>query len=398
MPLLSLLKRKTAERTRSHLRVGIPRALNLWSTHRFWIRFLKELGIPPGNIIFSSETSEEQYREHGKGRIGMDSCYPVKCLAGHIGELLASRKVNVLLVPMIYSLPSFLKGHVIDNLSCTRVMMGPENIRAGFIREEDEFAKAGVRYVAPFVSFAEPHLLPKQLYESLKDAFGVSYEEVERAVREGLEDLEAFDRKLRARAREILEECARRDTPCILILGRPYHMDPGIGHEIDAEFQRCGYPVVWGQHLPTDPDLLEWLFGEEVRAGVVKSPFDISDVWISSYSANTNEIIWAAKFAARFPWITAVVRLSSYECGMDQPTYTPVQKIVEYSGTLYFKFGDLDETKPAGSIRIRIETIDYYVRRYYRRITEQKLARLPSRLMPEGFRGKDQRISPFTLP
>ncbi|HHJ64384.1 MAG TPA: activase, partial [Aquifex aeolicus] len=188
MPLLSLLKRKTAERTRSHLRVGIPRALNLWSTHRFWIRFLKELGIPPGNIIFSSDTSEEQYREHGKGRIGMDSCYPVKCLAGHIGELLASRKVNVLLVPMIYSLPSFLKGHVIDNLSCTRVMMGPENIRAGFIREEDEFARAGVRYVAPFVSFAEPHLLPKQLYESLKDAFGVSYEEVERAVREGLED------------------------------------------------------------------------------------------------------------------------------------------------------------------------------------------------------------------
>ena len=26
---------------------------------------------------------------------------------------------------------------------------------------------------------------------------------------------------------------------------RPYHMDPGIGHEIDAEFQLNGYPVLW---------------------------------------------------------------------------------------------------------------------------------------------------------
>ncbi len=393
MPLLNLLRKKTAEggelnrKRKISLRVGIPKALGVWSTHRFWIRFLKELGVPSRNILFSSDTSEEQYREYGKGRIGMDSCYPVKCLAGHIGELLLSGKVDVLLVPKIYSLPSFLRGHVMDSLSCTRVMMGPENIRACFVKEVDEFSRLGVRYVSPFVSFAQPHLLPKQLHESLGDVLGVSYGEVERAVKKGLEELEAFERKVRAEARRILEACARESSPCVLILGRPYHMDPGIGHEIDAEFQRCGYPVVWGQHLPTDPDLMAWLFSKEIAAGVIRSPFDISDVWVSSYSANTNEIIWSAKFAARFPWITAVVRLSSYECGMDQPTYTPVQKIVECSGTLYFKFGDLDETRPAGSIRIRVETIDYYVRKYSPDIIERKLRRLPPELMPAGFRG-----------
>ena len=73
-------------------------------------------------------------------------------------------------------------------------------------------------------------------------------------------------------------------------------------------------------------------------------------VIVSSYSGNTNEILWGAKFATRCPWITCVLRLSSYECGMDQPTFTPVQKIVEASGTLLFKFGDLDATRPAGSI------------------------------------------------
>jgi predicted nucleotide-binding protein (sugar kinase/HSP70/actin superfamily) len=64
------------------------------------------------------------------------------------------------------------------------------------------------------------------------------------------------------------------------------------------------------------------------------------------------------KFAARMPWIACVVRLSSYECGMDQPTYSPVQRIVECSGTLSFQ--DLDSTRPAGSVKIRVETIAHY--------------------------------------
>ena len=63
------------------------------------------------------------------------------------------------------------------------------------------------------------------------------------------------------------------------------------------------------------------------------------------------------------PWIACVVRLSSYECGMDQPTYTPVQRIVERSGTLFFSFQDLDSTKPAGSVKIRVETIAHYLKK-----------------------------------
>ncbi|MCS7308293.1 MAG: activase, partial [Aquificaceae bacterium] len=146
---------------------------------------------------------------------------------------------------------------------------------------------------------------------------------------------------------------------------------------IDGEFQPYRYPVLWYNYLPLEDWLLEWLFGLEIKAGIIKSPFDISDVWTSSYSSNTNEIIWGAKFSARFPWITGVIRLSSYECGMDQPTYTPVQKIVESSGTLFFKFGELDETKPAGSVRIRVETIVYYLEKYSEGIIRRKLGLLP---------------------
>jgi predicted nucleotide-binding protein (sugar kinase/HSP70/actin superfamily) len=364
---------------RAELRVGMPRVLNMWSTHQFWTGFLVALGIAPGNIVFSSQTSEEQFKQFGKGRATVDCCYPVKCMSGHYGELLTHKKhIQVLLSPMIFSLPSWLRDSALDTLSCSRVMAAPENIKAGFLKEGDAFRGHGVSYVSPLVSLGEPRLVPRQLYESLKVVLDLEMDETTRAVEHGYTALDDFNRRMRARSREILAACARESKPCILVLARPYHMDSGIGHEIEVDLQASGYPILWTQHLPVDEDLMQWLFGEEIEAGIIGSAFDVSDVWASSYSSNTNEILWGAKVAARMPWITCAVRLSSYECGMDQPTYTPTQEIVERGDTLHFKFGDLDATKPGGSIKIRVETIHHYVQQSFREIIEKKLRRLPN--------------------
>jgi predicted nucleotide-binding protein (sugar kinase/HSP70/actin superfamily) len=366
-------------KARAVLRVGIPKILNVWSTHQFWLGFLTALGIAPSNIVFSSDTSEEQVREFGKGRGTVDCCYPVKCASGHYGELIFGqrKKIDLLLSPMIYSLPSFLAGQVVDTLACPRVMAAPENIKSGFLKERDLFAENGIRYVAPFVSLGDAAVVPKQLYDALKDILGLELEETHAAVAAGYAALVRFNADMRSRTRRILAQCACEQRACILVLGRPYHMDTGIGHEIEAGLQARGYPILWAQYFPTDADLMDWLFGAEVRAGDIRSAFDISDVWISSYSSNTNEILWGAKVGARCPWITCVIHLSSYECGMDQPTYTPVQKIVEATGTMYFKFGDLDATKPAGGIKIRIDTIAYYLERYSGELIGKKRAWLP---------------------
>jgi predicted nucleotide-binding protein (sugar kinase/HSP70/actin superfamily) len=365
---------------RSKLRVGIPKVLNIWSTHQFWVGFLKALGISSENIVFSSDTSEEQGREFGKGRGTVDCCYPVKCISGHYGELIfgQKKKIDILFSPMIHSLPSVLHGHVVDTVTCTRVMAGPENIKAGFLKERDVFAENGIAYASPFVSLGDRHMVAGQLHLGLKDVFDLDMEETERAVQAGFRALDSFTAKARQQSRDILTWCAREQRPCLLVLARPYHMDPGIGHEIEAELQAHGYPVLWLQYLPGDLDLMNWLFEADLRERRIKSPFDISDVWTSSYSSNTNEIMWGAKFATRCPWITCVIRLSSYECGMDQPTYTPTQKIVEASGTLFFKFGDLDSTKPSGSIKIRVETIVHYLSKYSQEIIQRKLSWLSS--------------------
>jgi predicted nucleotide-binding protein (sugar kinase/HSP70/actin superfamily) len=51
-----------------------------------------------------------------------------------------------------------------------------------------------------------------------------------------------------------------------------------------------------------------------------------------------------------------------------------VEGIIEQSGTPYFSFKDLDENKPTGSIRIRVETIDYFLRRYREQVIQRRKA------------------------
>jgi predicted nucleotide-binding protein (sugar kinase/HSP70/actin superfamily) len=118
------------------------------------------------------------------------------------------------------------------------------------------------------------------------------------------------------------------------------------------------------------------------------SQMEIQDVWKNSYSCNTNLKVWAAKFTARHPNLVAL-EMSSFKCGHDAPIYGVIEGIIEKSGTPYFSFKDLDENKPTGSVRIRVETIDYFLRRYRedvirksqkRREVENRLAALEAEL------------------
>ncbi|HKD91593.1 MAG TPA: hypothetical protein VKB56_06800, partial [Terriglobales bacterium] len=93
----------------------------------------------------------------------------------------------------------------------------------------------------------------------------------------------------------------------------------------------------------------------------------------------------------RHPNLVAL-ELSSFKCGHDAPIYTVVEEVVEHSGTPYFCFKDIDENKPTGSIKIRVETIGYFLKRYredmvknrQKQVTiEEQLAEFEARLRAE---------------
>ena len=68
------------------------------------------------------------------------------------------------------------------------------------------------------------------------------------------------------------------------------------------------------------------------------------------------------------------VELSSFKCGHDAPVYSVVEHIIEQSGTPYFCFKDLDENKPVASIKLRVETIDYFLKSYRDEMARRKFA------------------------
>ena len=142
------------------------------------------------------------------------------------------------------------------------------------------------------------------------------------------------------------------------------------------------------------------LFGEEVRSGEIRSALEIQDVWKNSYSVSTNHKVWAAKFTARHPNLVAL-EMSSFKCGHDAPIYGVIEGIIERSGTPYFCFKDLDENKPSGSIKIRVETIDYFLRRYREDIIrrrqkqqeiEDKIAELRRHLYAQSTIGEPEAV------
>ncbi len=370
-PIPSRAWTKTARRRmellqgREALRIGMPRVLNMYVYAPFFSAYFESLGVPGGNLVYSDFTSGDLYRV-GSGRGAIDPCFPAKIGIAHVHNLLftkhAKKKLDAVFFPMIDKLHTPLV-HLQGSNACPTVTVTPNTVKAAFTKEANVFAEQGVTYLDPLLDFSDRKLLGQQLLQALEPLLGLSAEENARAIDVGFRELAAYENDIRTRAREVLDQLERENRIGIVLLARPYHHDPGLNHEILEEFQKLGYPVFSQSTLPLDEDLLERLFGAEVRAGTIRSPLEIQDVWKNSYSASTNHKVWAAKFTARHPNLVAL-ELSSFKCGHDAPIYTTIESIIERSGTPYFSFKDVDENKPTGSIRIRVETIHYFLKRY----------------------------------
>jgi predicted CoA-substrate-specific enzyme activase len=367
-------KRAELMKKRKELHIGIPRILNMYSVAPIFGAYFESLGIPPENLIYSDYTSETLYKEGAK-RGAIDPCFPSKVGIPHVHNLLyvhhKKKPLDIIFCPMIDDLPSDLK-FVQDHRACPTVATTPEAVKAAFTKEGDIFAENKILFLDTFVNPASPALLTKQMYEQFVGVLGLSWEENARAVGEGLKAQDRFMNEiLRAQGREVLKGLEAEDRIGIVMLGRPYHNDPGINHEILEEFQKIGYPVLTLQSLPLDDEILFSLFAEDLQAGIIEHPMDIRDAWKNSYSENTSQKVWAAKYTARHPNLVAL-ELSSFKCGHDAPIYTVVEEIVTKSGTPYFSFKDIDENKPTGSIKIRVETIGYFLKRYREDLVARK--------------------------
>ncbi len=366
-------ERASAMERRKDFRIGIPRLLNTYTYAPLFNAYFTSLGLKSENIVYSDYTTPELYRT-GASRGAIDPCYPSKIGIAHVYNLLATKHGKKPLHAIWFPMYDVLHTHLVNltgSNACPTVTATPETVKAAFTKENDIFAENGIVYIDPILNLQDQRICADQMFKAWGPLLGLSREENERALAAGFEALQECETDIRKQARATLDQLERENRIGIVMLGRVYHHDPGLNHEIMEEFQKLGYPVFSQSTLPLDEDLLDRLFGDEVRAGLITHPLDISDVWKNRYSTSTNHKVWAAKFTARHPNLVAL-EVSSFKCGHDAPIYGVIEGIIERSGTPYFSFKDLDENKPTGSIRIRVETIDYFLRRYREDIVKRR--------------------------
>lgn len=355
-------KRSSAEAVerRKKIRVAMPRVLNMWFTGPLWRTYFETLGINKRNVVWSDETSEELWQAGGKyGSI--DPCYPGKVCQAHIHNILfehhEKKPIDYIFFPCLTHVPTYVEN-VMDTASCPVVAGTPKVVKSAFTKETDFFAERDIEYLDPAVSLSEPLRFKKIMFDTFAERLGITEDESDWAMDQGWAAVAEFDSQMEALGKNILEEVAEDDRMALLMIGRPYHNDPGMNHDVLEEFQALGYPILSMRSIPKDKEWLHKYYADDLKKKHIDSPLDINDVWPENYSVNSVQKVWAAKFAARHPNV-AVLDLSSFKCGHDAPTYGLIDSIMSAAGSPYSALHDVDANKPAGSIKIRVKTYGY---------------------------------------
>ncbi|MFH1465277.1 MAG: BadF/BadG/BcrA/BcrD ATPase family protein [Pseudomonadota bacterium] len=343
-----------AARRRAAMVVGMPRLLNAYLVQPFFTAYLACLGV--GRVVFGPVTSPKLWAEGSKWG-AIDPCFPAKVAPAHIYHLLQEKErlgLTHICFPRVTQLPSTVED-ACENHACVIQMGTPEVVHAVFTRERDFFAEREVGYWKPLVNLARPPEARDLLFDYFGEPLGITEDENAWAVRQGFAALSAYLDGMRARGRAVIEGLVREGRLGLLLIGHPYHNDPGLNHGIPEQFQLRGFPVLGVESLPVDDDFLAPLFPEPGGA------HRVGHVWSRNFNRNLNHKLWGALVASRHPNL-AVLDLSSFKCGFDAPAYSYVANILDATGTPHFLFHDIDQNKPGATFGIRVQTIDYFLR------------------------------------
>ena len=327
----------------SKLKVAIPRVLNMYSLAPFFIGFFENLDI---EIEFSPYTNEKLKEEYLVGGT-IDPCFPSKIALAHTRYLLENSDAPIIFFPKIQYLPTFLEN-TLDSKACPTVTATPMHVYASLTLEEDVFKKKNKIFLDPLLDFKHKNVLENFLFETFQK-FGYKKNQIREAISYGFLKQKEYMTTMQNLGKNVFKLLKEKNKIGVVLLCRSYHLDPGINHQIPDEIQKRGYPILTIESLPLD-----------------EAPtLSIQDVWQTSYSENSNRKVWAAKYVASKDFLAAV-DLSSFKCGHDAPILRVVEEILHSSNTPYFAFHELDENKPTGSIKIRVETLDYFLKELQR--------------------------------
>ena len=304
--------------------VGIPMALGMYELYPFWHGVFTSLGF---RVKASAQSTRHTY-EKGQFSIPSDTaCYPAKLMHGHVEELIAE-SVDAIFYPCLtYNVD---EKSADNHYNCPVVAYYSE-LLAGNVENLQK-----TKFLYPYLNINNDRALTSELLSLLNTDYpDLTKADVRQAVRAGREAYERFMSAVR-REGEYAVKYARENGKRIMILaGRPYHIDPEIGHGIDKLAVSLGFVVV----------------SEDSIAHLTeRQPVHVLNQW--TYHAR---LYRAARYATQHP-DTELVQLVSFGCGVDAITTDEIRSILEDKGKYYTQI-KIDEITNLGAVRIRLRSL-----------------------------------------
>ena len=304
--------------------VGIPMALGMYELYPFWRALFASLGFR----VIASEQSNRHTYEKGQFSIPSDTaCYPAKLMHGHVEELLAAG-VDMIFYPCLtYNVDE----KSADNCYNCPVVAYYSELLAGNVE-----GLQNTKFFYPYLNINSRRELSKELFDLLSPDYpDITKAEIKAAVKEAQDAYARYMRAVREEGEYALQYAREHHKRIMILAGRPYHIDPEIGHGIDKLAVSLGFVVV----------------SEDSIAHLTeRQPVRVLNQW--TYHAR---LYRAARYATEHP-DTELVQLVSFGCGVDAITTDEIRTILEEKGKYYTQI-KIDEITNLGAVRIRLRSL-----------------------------------------
>lgn len=307
--------------------VGIPRVLNMYENYPFWFTMFTKLGF---SVKLSPQSSKEIY-ERGIETIPSESaCYPAKIVHGHIDWLVKNGTKFIFYPAINYEREEF--GDSQNHYNCPIVATYSEVIASNMdelIEEND------VNFMHPFLPYDDDNKLAKELTKVFSE-FRIPKKEIEEAVSEARKEDQRFKGDVKKQGEYALKYAKDNNKKCIVLAGRPYHLDPEINHGINKVITSLGMVV-----LSEDAVAYRMDMPQSIR---------VLDQWMYH-----SRLYKAANYVSNHDNIE-IIQLNSFGCGLDAVTMDQVEEITSAHNKLYTSL-KIDEGSNLGAAKIRIRSL-----------------------------------------
>jgi predicted CoA-substrate-specific enzyme activase len=338
--------------------IGIPRVLNIYENYPFWNALLIECGF---EIRLSGKSEKALYEKGALSVMSENICFPAKLAHGHIIDLIEAG-VDRIFYPMVF----FEEREFSDALNtynCPIVSGYPDVIRSA-IDPQDRWH---VPFDQPEFTYADEKLLQKNCYSYLH-GLGIDRYTFKRAFKLAVKAQMDYKNAVRREAERVIQEARAAGRQFIVLLGRPYHIDPLINHRIPDMITDFGMDVITEDGIP-------------LPEGETLDNQNVLTQW-----AYPNRYYHAAHWIGQ-QTDAEVIQVNSFACGPDAIAVDEVKYILREYGRSHTVIR-VDEIESPGSVRLRLRSMFESMKWDCSRVSNQHHPRISPRLFLENDRRK----------